>query len=387
MAGHSHRAAFALQKLAEDDPALGALALWCKHRDGEGAEGAAAWTAGETIHYGPAFTALAPHEQVGLAAHHVLHVAFRHGARSNGLRLRFGERYQGDVYNIAADAIVNETLTRAGYALPRPAVTLAALVAKLRLAEPAREKALATLDADALYVLLALDRGGSAGGQSGTEEDKSRAERVLAAAEQLGFAPDLEDDPSEAPEQLGTADDAEWSQRLAFALEQGRRAGRCLGALGLRLQDLPQVTTPWEVVLRRLMTKALTQDRAPDYRRPARRWLALEGSARQRGTDQPAFLPATRQDRELPRIVIGLDTSGSVDTLRLKNFAAQVTAIARRARAELHLLVFDLTVRSHTLLTGPNIAERIAKIAFARDGGTSFVDVIDEAAALDPSII
>ncbi|MEM9735794.1 MAG: VWA-like domain-containing protein, partial [Pseudomonadota bacterium] len=148
-----------------------------------------------------------------------------------------------------------------------------------------------------------------------------------------------------------------------------------------------QGVVTWGVVLRRLMTKALTQDRAPDYRRPARRWLALEGSARQRGTDQPAFLPATRQDRELPRIVIGLDTSGSVDTLRLKNFAAQVTAIARRARAELHLLVFDLTVRSHTRLTGPNIAERIANIAFARDGGTSFVVVIEEAVALDPSII
>ncbi|MEO1494891.1 MAG: VWA-like domain-containing protein [Pseudomonadota bacterium] len=387
MPTHSQRAAYALQKLAEEDPALGALALWCGHQDGDGNDDRTAWTAGETIHYGPRFSDLAPHEQVGLAAHHVLHVAFQHSSRSNAMRMRLGEEFHADIYNSTADAIVNETLLKAGFALPRPAITVTSLISDLRVEQTTREKALTCLDADALYILLVHDRSGSSDHQSSSRDTAGRAARVRAAAEQMGFYSDLEDDPSTAPDPSGSTQEAEWSQRLAFAMEQGRQSGRGIGALGLRLEDLPKVTTPWEGVLRRLVTKSLNQDRLLDYRRPARRWLALESSARRAQTDQPAFVPATRQDQDLPRIVVGLDTSGSIDAPRLKNFAAQVAALARRSRAELHVLVFDEELRSRAVLNGPDVVQQITALPFTRDGGTSFVHVIEEAVALDPSIL
>ena len=97
---HSDRARPALVRLTTQDPALGALALWCAHRDA--ANGPAARTSGDVIWYGPGFDALAPHEQVGLAAHHVLHVALRHGARMGGMAARLGGGFNETLYGLAA---------------------------------------------------------------------------------------------------------------------------------------------------------------------------------------------------------------------------------------------------------------------------------------------
>lgn len=389
MPNHSERAAYALQKLAEADPALGALALWCRHHDTDDAtDTPAAWTAGQTIHYGHGFAALAAHEQVGLAAHHILHVAFRHGPRARSMRQRFGERFQADVYNIAADAVVNETLLRAGYALPRPCVALTPLLQDLGAEETVQDRTLGTLDCDALYVLLLHNRHARTFGTAeDTTDTDGRAARIRDTADRLGFAQDLDDDPHDLADDSAENDDAAWLQRLSVAMDQGRAAGRGIGALGFRLSDLPQTRTPWEVHLRGLVTKALMQARHTDYRKPARRWLAMDAAARTAGSDQPAFQPATRQDIGQPRIVVGLDSSGSIDRDRLGIFAAQVAAIARRTQSELHLLIFDEVVHSHTILHGTDMTQAIQAVQFSRDGGTSFSDVIARAMALDPSVI
>ena len=142
-ARHSARATRALQALAEADPAFAALALWIDHRDAEspddapadtrldGDAQAPAWTDGRTIFYGPAFEDLAADVQMGVAAHQILHVALRHPARDRAMRLRLGEEADPRLFNIAADALVNETLVAAGYSVPRPCVLLLPLHAFL----------------------------------------------------------------------------------------------------------------------------------------------------------------------------------------------------------------------------------------------------------------
>jgi hypothetical protein len=124
---HSTRATRALAHLGEVDPALAVLSLWCGHRDGEGATR----TMGDTIVYGPGFASLGLAEQVGLAAHHVLHVALRHANRQAGLAERLGPRFDASLYGLAADGIINETLLLAGHGLPRPAVTLTDLLEEI----------------------------------------------------------------------------------------------------------------------------------------------------------------------------------------------------------------------------------------------------------------
>ncbi|TCO73594.1 DUF2201 family putative metallopeptidase [Rhodovulum euryhalinum] len=405
---HSARARRALTKLAEQDPAFAALALWCTHVDSDQREGPA-WTDGRAIHYGPAFEALDLPEQIGLAAHHILHIAFRHAPRSHAMYVRFGDRYDADLFNLATDAIVNETLMLTGFILPRPVVRLTGLLKATLREDMAGEDAVTKYDAERLYIALMQDgappqstrpgdkgaaSGGSGtnGGEGGSGGDRprpggARAEAARAYAAERAFAPDLDTDRDDKDDGAGREEDAEWRQRVARAMDAGRIAGHGLGMLGHRLADLPEVHTPWEVVLRGLVSRAVMVNPRPLGTRPARRWLARDADARQRGGPDPAFEPGMLRDRDIPRIAVGIDSSGSVDGTLLVKFAAELAAIAKRTGAETHVLVFDTAVRSRTVMGGAAWDKRITDILFTRDGGTSFIQVMEEALALDPSAV
>ncbi|MEM6940974.1 MAG: VWA-like domain-containing protein [Pseudomonadota bacterium] len=365
VAAHSSRAASALRALAEADPAIAALSLWCVHRDGP-----ATRTAGEVITYGPDFEALPPHEQRGLAAHHVLHVALRHSARLNDLERRLGAGFDADLYNLAADAVVNEVLLTADHALPRPAVTLTELLEKALGQEIQAELALAEWDAERLYFALMGRDGGD-----GKQEEAARA-----YAEAQAFQADVEaesgtQDASEAARQA-----ARWRQHVTRALDAGRAAGRGIGRIGHRLADVPAAQVPWEMLLRRLLTAATIRAAQPDARRPARRWIASTAEAAQRSMPQPGFQPGIRPLTDVPRIAVGLDASSSIDDARLALFWSEVTSIARRMRAELHLYVFDDEIRHAARLDPAQSQFNLPELP--RGGGTAFVPVIQAAAQL-----
>ena len=364
---HSRRAAPALRALAEADPALGALSLWCAHRDGPRTV-----TAEAAITYGPEVEALAPHERMGLAAHHVLHVALRHPARAGALAERLGAGFAPDLYALAADAVVNEVLLLAQHALPRPAVTLNGLLRDALGVSLTPETALAAWGVDRLYFALA-----------GTAGDGA-AERARAHARARGFAPDLEPGrPGGGAE--AAEEDARWRRHLARAMEAGRAAGRGVGPIGHRLADLPEPRTPWELVLRGLLARALTPLPRPSPARPARRWIAAAAEAARTGAPTPGFEPGRRPLTDVPRIAVALDASGSVDDARLALFWAEVTGIALRARAELHLMVFDDGVRHRARIDPTDRRPTVPPLP--RGGGTAFAPVVAEAVAMDAAAL
>ena len=369
-ARHSRRAAPALQALAEADPAIAALALWCRHRDGEETR-----SSGDLIHYGPAFETLALHEQMGLAAHHVLHVALRHGARMADLSARLGPAFDRALYNLAADALVNEAVLLGDHALPRPAVRLCDLLDKALSLRLSPQEALADWDVDRLYFAL------TGTGENGREA--RRQAQSYAAAQ--GFAEDLDAEAS-AP---GTPENAEaaarWRQHLARALQAGRQAGRGIGRLGHRLADIPAPRQPWELLLRRLVGAALMVAPRPSPFRPARRWIAASAEAARLGRPEPGFAPGTRLFSDMPRVVVGLDASSSIDDARLALFWAEVTGIARRLRAELHVLVLDDDIR-HRQRLAPG-EQRPVLPELPRGGGTAFAPVVAEALGLGASAL
>lgn len=384
---HSARASAALRRLSEDDPALGALALWCAHRDAEGVP--AAWTDGATIFYGPDFEDLGLHEQAGLAAHQILHVAFRHAARSKAMALRLGQGFEPRLFNIASDAILNETLTRAGHALPRPAVLLAPLLAEaLGEREPAP---LARWDAESLTLALATGRGGQGGGKEGAK-GRSAAQKAQAHAHEQGFRTDLRpggqgrEAPAPAPEAEGETA-AEWQGRIARALAAGRAAGRGIGALDMVLADIPRSDLPWEVVLRGLITRAVLRRPAPSFQRPTRRWIAGESDARARGRPVPGFEPGLAPVQPVPRLAVAVDCSTSIDDARLALFAGQLAGIGRRTGAEVHVIAFDTEVQGVRQMRGAAWEEEIRSLPFKRGGGTDFAPAIAAAAALQPAAI
>ena len=362
---HSQRAERALRKLAEDDPAFAMLALWCQHRDGD--SGAALVVSDDTtITYGHGFAALSLAEQMAVAGHHILHLALRHAARARAFETRFGAAFDAETYNIAADAVVNDVLVAAGYTLPRPFVTLEGVLTAGSLKEAPD---LASWDADRLYVRLMAKRTGA--GEGGM---------LKAYAQSRGFEDDLRPAGSDS---VGGEAEADWQERLSRALDAGRIAGRGIGTLGHRIADVPKPRTPWEVLLRGLLTKAVTPKPRLSHTRPSRRWIAQEAA----GGGPLPFEPGQFRDRRIARIAVGLDVSTSIDAERLRLFAAQIAGIGKRTGAEVHVLVFDEGVRSQRRMAGLNWEDEITALDLAEGGGTSFVEVVDTAAALDPSAI
>jgi len=362
---HSTRAARALAHLGEVDPALAVLSLWCGHRDGEGATR----TMGDTIVYGPGFAALGLVEQVGLAAHHVLHVALRHANRQAGLAERLGPRFDASLYGLAADGIINETLLLAEHGLPRPAVTLTDLLEEIGRPAKSPVDALADWDADRLAMLL--------------HSDARLAEKARDWGVTRGFAQDLSlGEPDDEGERQQTAD---WRNQLLRALEAGRKAGTGVGRLGAILADMAPAETAWEVVLRGILARALIDRPRPSHRRPAGAWVAMMAEAQAHGRPEPAFQPGRARQSDRPRIAIGLDTSSSIDPLTLSLFLAEAEGIVRRTGAAAHLLAFDDTVHEARRLD--NAGWRgLRDIVLRTGGGTDFAPVLEAAARLNPSI-
>lgn len=365
MTGHTQRAARALAYLGEVDPALAVLGLWCRHRDGEGAT----MTAGEAITYGPDFATLALPEQVGLVAHHILHVALCHSPRMEGLQERLGDSFDPTLYGLAADGIINDTLILAGHAIPRPAVTLTDLLEQAGIPEPTPVAALERWDADRLAMAL--------------HADPKRAKRLKDWGKSRGFAADLR--AGDLQDDAKPQSAADWRNQMLRAMEAGRKAGQGIGRLGAILADLSPTAIQWEVHLRRLLALALTERPQTSWRRPAGAWVARMAEAERRGTPAPVFEPGRQRLTHRPRIVIGLDTSSSIDPQTLRLFATEAEAITRRTGAEAHLLAFDEAVFAETRLD-PNGWKTLIMPPLRTGGGTDFNDLFEKAARLRPSV-
>jgi hypothetical protein len=290
---------------------------------------------------------------------------------------RFGGAFAPDLFALACDAILNQTLTLAGHALPRPAVLLADLLA----AALPEERQVTGWDAEALYLRLRAETPG----RKGDRGTGAKAARDYAEAQR--FRPDIEPGPGAGGPGDDSLADADWHDRIARALAAGRAAGRGIGTLAENLLDLLRPTVPWERHLRQLLARALVDHPRPDTTRPARRWIAAEAEARAAGRPGPAFEPARRRPVARARLAACIDTSTSIDDATLALFAAQIAGIGRRTGAEVHVLAFDTAVTARTVMAAAHWESAIARLPFARGGGTDFAPVLAEAAALDPSAI
>ena len=351
--------------MGDVDPAIAALSLWCSHRD----HGSETETDGDTILYGPSFTELSPAEQIGLCAHHVLHVALRHSARQAEMAMRFGRSFKPKLYTLAADAMVNEALLAGGHALPRPAVRAKDLIDLLPGLDTITPNILAEWDTDRLYHALAAPLEGDPTQVNPAVEDYMLKRK---------FAPDLTSKGS-----FETQSDV-WATRVEQAVELGRSAGIGIGPALIRFSDLPGSTVPWERHLRRLLLKAVSDVPRQSYKRPAARWVAQEALAQAAGVHLPAFHPGMARDMRRPRIIVALDTSSSVSDSQLDLFAAEVLGIQRRSDAEVHLWGFDTELHSQTPL---DHADALDRLEMRRGGGTDFTPVFDASRRLDPSLL
>jgi predicted metal-dependent peptidase len=400
---HTHRGTRAIQRLVEFAPSSGGLALWVAHRDVD--DDAPVSTDGHSIGYGPAFEALPLPVQTGWVAHAVLHVALRHAPRYVEL-----QRQMGDVdlrlFNTCADAIVNSALSHLSWLqLPPQAVLLERLLDTALGQQLGTEAALLAWDVERLYRAIDDRRapddqrgraqakaGGGGGstagerGQAGTEPRQaaqpSRADgpraaavRVLGAAAVADLRPVPQGDnaPEAQAEQTRT-----WAERIARA-HAGDGVHSMLRTL---LADLPRSRTPWEQVLRTRLARGLSLRPELSWSRPSRSYLARQGRAGP-GRRMP-FEPGVLPSRRVPRLVLVVDVSGSIDNDLLQRFAREIQALTRRLEAGLSLVVGDDRVRQVQHF-GPGDCD-LSGLAFDGGGGTDFTPLLEEASRHDPDI-
>ncbi len=369
-----------MELLVEHAPSTGGLALWVRHADSDDAAAPPAATDGATITYGPGFTALPLAAQAGWVGHEVLHIALRHPQRYVAL-----QALQGDVdlelFNLCADAVVHTTLGHLGWlAQPAGAVALEDLLAQVLGQMQTPEAALLQWDVEALYRVIDDRRPppmGSGGRQRRADGPRAAAARALARRGQPDLRPAAADDAAAAPD---TAPEREaeatrtWRERLLRA-HAGDGAMSLLRALPA---DLPGTRTPWQQLLRVRLARALSRRLGPAWSRPARSWLANQGRVRSAGgRHRIPWEPGWGAPLAVPRLVVVLDISGSIDAELLARFTRELDAITRRLEAGGVLVVGDDAVRAVSRFA-PG-ATGLTGAAFAGSGGTDFTPLLQEA--------
>ncbi len=377
-APYQHRGTRAIQRMVEYAPATGGLALWVRHQDAQPGPGdidtaLVVTTDGHTLFYGAAFEALPLAEQTGWIAHEVLHIALRHPQRFLDLQQRVGD-VDLQLFNRCADAIVNSTLGHLSWLqLPSTAVTLESLLATALGIKQVAEAALLEWDVERLY--RAIDDRRSDGQDGRRDGPRAKNARALGADSQADLQPgaQVQAAPEDEAEQA-----REWSERIA-------RAHANDGEFSMwrtLIADVPRTRTPWEQVLRTQLARRLAPKRDISWSRPSRSYLANQGRAgsHRRMPWEPGF----SSSKSVPRMVVIVDVSGSIDGALMERFAREIEAILRRLEAGLVLVIGDERVqRVEHFEPGRGT---LSDIQFKGGGGTDFTPLLEEADTHRPDI-
>ena len=398
MSADGHRGTRAIQTMVEYAPATGGLALWMEHRDVDDRNDVPVIANdGRCVYYGPGFSRLPPEQQVGLVAHQVLHVALRHAPRQAELRGLVGE-VDPELFTTCADAIVNTSLGHLSWLeLPPGSVRLESLLSDHLGIRRDPTAALLEWDVESLYRRVddrkarkARTGSGRTQGEKGATGDGEGKTPRPAPTQDGPVARGVREAGRGAPRDLlapdpdtvrpeGAAEQArEWAERVTRAHAGDGEFSMLRGLLA----DLPRVRTPWETVLRTRLARGLTREPERSWSRPARSYLANRG--RTAGGRRMPWEPGIVSSRKVPRLVVVVDVSGSVDDALLERFATEVEAITRRMNAQLVLVVGDHKVRAVEAFE-PGVSS-LREVEFQGGGGTDFTPLLEEATRHRPDL-
>ena len=394
-----------LESAIEYLPGLASLALWCRFADTDEKD-AIAFTDGSTIYAGAAYEKFDDKERRFICLHEILHVALCHPQRFTELEKRDASSFNPKLLNIAADAIINETLENlTGLKTPTDAWTLARIWQCLEKGEDAADPA-AAKNRSPVYSF-------SAAAQARKIANLTRSEFVKVnrwSCEELYYflksncqtqmqfyalladfnerdalSGDLRPETSKSRNIQATEADTNeekrnWRERLS--LLRGS-----LPELFERLAgELPRVETPWEQIFRSIVQTAFQEATNKNYSRPNRRWLALERDYKaQAGVNLP-FAPDTIKKRGT-RLAVALDTSGSIDEGLFGRFLAEIAAMCAFNQRNLVLLIGDAAVHTITEIDWTEAGYELSLIKYTGGGGTDFRPLIAAATEYEPDAL
>lgn len=272
---------------------------------------------------------LTPDQRVGLLAHEPWHPALDH--------LNRGNNFDGRIYNIAGDYVINNMLDRAGYVLPPHGYM---------------NHDYDNMTTEQVYHAI-------------YEEFKNKDQGYDC---DINYTPDnLSDDEKEQIKQ-------HIDNMLIQAKIQAEQAGDKLEGnipsdILRRLDELLNPKLPWNVILQDFVNACAKQDYS--FKRPNRRFT-------------PDFYLPTLDGRTIEHVCVAIDTSGSVRDDEFTAFLTEIQNIKDFSKPKrLTIMDFDTRVKAiHEL----DEYDRLENIEFKGRGGTDMHDVFEKATKMNPTL-
>jgi predicted metal-dependent peptidase len=285
----------------------------------------------------------------GLWAHEISHPALGHGARMG--------RRDPELWNQAADYAINGGLIAEGFELPDGA-----------LVDPRFENK----RAESIYTTLESERNeqeqqdqaGGAGqsqGQGGAGDPGGKSGAGDVPGDSCGqFESEGAEDSSEAAAAIN-----DWAQNVSEAIRAASSAGKLPAGVARMVAEVRKPKADWRALLRRFLTDQVKTEST--WSKPNKRFF-------------PGLYLPGRRPCGLGSIVVGVDTSGSIDAGTLAAFSAEITAICQDIEPEaLYVVYCDAQVnKAETYEPGDTI-----KLQAVGGGGTRFKPVFEWVEAQD----
>lgn len=352
-----------------DQPFFGALALRIKTK--EDATCKTMWTDGSTGGYNPEYINGLPMEELKAAmCIQLLRLAAQHHCRR-------GERQQG-TWDRAGEFTVTPILKNAKndkgkniFSLPKDALYSQQYDNK---------------EAEAVYTMLKEIEDKSQPPQSqpqqqpgpGQGSGKGKGKGKPQPGNDPGQGPpqpspaggEVRDIPGQDGQAATDAQKEQGKQDWKIAAQQAAQAAKSCGNLPgdvLRLvEDLLEPQVDWKEALRQFVDRISRNDYS--WRRPNSRYMS-----------QGVILP-TLYNQELPPLVIGVDTSGSINQDELKQFAGEIDDILNQYPTTLTVIYCDTSVAGVETFTAE---DRPIRLEAKGGGGTKFAPVFEHVKSFD----
>lgn len=299
-----------------------------------------ACTNGRDVTYGRKFVdKLAEAELKGLILHENLHKAFRHMTTWESLY-----KQDAQLANMACDYVINLMIHDSdpdGKNVRLPEGGL--LDQKYR-----------GMDAATVFRLLKQQGAGNGKGGGGNSQGKTG---------QPGF----DEHDWENAREMSADEKEKFARDVDQALRQGAiLAGKMNGNKPREIDDLLKSKVDWREVMRDFISSICMDKDISTWRRPNRRWV-----------DQGVYLPSLVGE-SVGRIVVGVDTSGSIRTEDIGQFLGELKAICDTVRPDgIDLLYWDNEVCQHEKYEIGDFDGLLASTKPAGGGGTRPQCIVD----------
>lgn len=331
-----------------------------------------AFTDGLGIYVCKKFFKESPKAQAFILIHEVMHVALRHPQRGLALRknrLAAGLPWSSEVFNWAVDAIVNFGLKKINSWVQEPSIPLITfenlLKPEVLQATPAHR-----WSAEKLFTYL-MDEVISPAIASGASKEVSDCGKDNLPKNYDKFLDIEQPLDSNTVQEDTTAESRNWEGRLKRAAA-GDRAG---GIMREILFDIPVATTPWRHILRRFVSEAVMPQTQVRPSKPSKHNIAYSAFyANTANSNLVPFFPAYQPKPGIRKLVIVVDTSGSIDDAMCEYFASEIQSIRSKLGCDLTIITCDAEVHQTINVSAYDDLKKVIKAnqGFKGNGGTDF---------------